>query len=167
MTGVPSIGDILMLSQLAWKIGCAFTAGSKGAPAQFSDVEQELKSLAATITLLAETLQEDDGLLARSDDKTRDGLTKILTCCSQSLSSLEAFVNQYQEVRRPDEAGGAIRRSWKSVLLKNYKTLMWTTEGGNIQSLRNMLALHTQSLSLAMQALQTYARAKLWRIPKC
>ena len=31
----PSVGDIIMLSQLAWKIGCAFTAGRAGAPAEF------------------------------------------------------------------------------------------------------------------------------------
>ena len=160
MSMTPSIGDILMLSQLAWKIGCAFTVGKKGAPSQFAEVEQELKNLATTTTLLANSLQEDDSLLARSDEKTRDGLAKILACCSQSLSSLEAFVDQYQEVRKPNEAGGAVRRSWKSVLIKNYKTIIWTTEGGNIQSLRSILALHTQSLSLAMQALQRYVWCK-------
>ena len=165
MSMTPLIGDILMLSQLAWKIGCAFTAGRKGAPAQFAEVEQELQSLAATVTLLADTLHEDDSLLAGSDEKTRDGLTKILGCCSQSLSNLEAFVKQYQEVRKSDEAGGITQRSWKTVLIKNYKTIIWTTEGGNIQSLRNMLALHTQSLSLAMQALQTYASSSLRKFP--
>ena len=76
-------------------------------------------------------------------------------CCRQTLDSLDAFVTQYQEVRKPDEVGGlATRRSWRQVLLKNYKTVMWTTEGGTIQSLRNMLAMHTQSISLTMQALQ-------------
>ena len=67
-----------MLSQLSWKIGCAFTAGRAGAPAQFREVENELKSLTTAITLLAESIDEDGGLLARSDAKTREGLDKIL-----------------------------------------------------------------------------------------
>lgn len=151
----PSIGDILMLSQLAWKVGCAFTAGRQGAPSQFQEIENELKGLTTAITLLAESLDEDGSLLARSDDKTREGLNKILGCCRQTLDDLDSFVNQYQEIKRPDEAGGlATQRTWRSVLIRNYKKIMWTTEGGGITSLRNMLAMHTSTISLTMQALQ-------------
>ena len=151
----PSIGDVLMLSQLAWRIGCAFTAGRAGAPAQFQEVENELKSLTTAVTLLAESLDKDGSLVARSDERTREGLDKILSCCRQTLDNLDAFVSQYQDIRRPDEAGGlATQRMWRSMLLRNYKKIMWTTEGGDIQSLRNMLAMHTQSISLTTQALQ-------------
>ncbi|MCJ1400113.1 hypothetical protein MMC11_003316 [Xylographa trunciseda] len=161
----PSIGDILMLSQLAWKIGCAFTAGQAGAPAQFQEVENELKSLTTAITLLAESLDEDGSLLARADERTREGLDKILGCCRQTLNDLDSFVSQYQEIRRFDEAGGlATQKSWRSVLLKNYKKIMWTTEGGSIQSLRNMLAMHTQSISLTLQALQTRSLSRLEKV---
>lgn len=86
-----SIGDILMLSQLSWKIGCAFTAGRSGAPSQFQEVENELKSLTTAITLLAESIDEDGGLLARSDAKTREGLDKILVFEERSTSD-EGFV---------------------------------------------------------------------------
>lgn len=151
----PSIGDVLMLSQLAWRLGCAFTAGRRGAPAEFQEVENELKSLTTAITLLAEALDEDGSLLARSEEKTKEGLEKILSCCRQTLDNLDAFINQYQEIRRPDEAGGlAPQRSWRQVIMRNWKTIMWTTEGGGVQSLRNMLAMHAQSISLTMHALQ-------------
>ena len=154
-----------MLSQLAWKIGCAFTAGRAGAPAQFQEVENELKSLTTAITLLAGSLDEDGSLLARSDERTREGLDKILGCCRQTLDDLDSFVSQYQEIRRFDEAGGlATQKSWRSVLLKNYKKIMWTTEGGSIQSLRNMLAMHTQSISLTMQALQSRSLSRLEKV---
>ena len=151
----PSIGDILMLSQLAWKVGCAFTAGRQGAPAQFQEVENELKSITTAVTVLAESLDEDGSLLARSDDKTREGLNKILGCCRQTLDDLDSFVNQYQEIKKADEADGlATQRTWRSVLIRNYKKIMWTTEGGGITSLRNMLAMHTSTISLTTQALQ-------------
>jgi hypothetical protein len=153
----PSVGDILMLSQLAWRIGCAFTAGRASAPAQFQEVENELKGLNQAIMLLAETLDEDGSLLQRADDKTKEGLDKILGCCRQTLDVLESFVIQYQEIKRPDEHGGlASQRTWRQVLVRHYKTITWTTEGGDIQQLRNKLQMHTQSISLTMQALQRY-----------
>lgn len=72
-----------MLSQLAWKLGCAFTSGRSGAPSEFQEVENELTSLTKAITLLTEALDKDDGILARADEKTKDGLDKILECCRQ------------------------------------------------------------------------------------
>lgn len=83
MAGLPSLGDIMLLSQLAWKIGCAFTSGRQGAPAEFQEVENELTSLTKAITLLTEVLDRDDSILVRADERTKDGLDKILECCRQ------------------------------------------------------------------------------------
>lgn len=159
MPFAPSIGDVMMLSQLAWKIGCAFTSGRAGAPAEFQEVENELTSLTRSLTLLAETLDKDDSIMARADEKTTEGLGKILECCKHTLDSLDSFVDAYQELRKPDGSGGLpAQRSWKwkQVLVKNYKKIWWTTEEGDIQALRNMLQVHVNSISLTMQALQRY-----------
>ena len=158
MAAPVSVGDILMLSQVAWRLTCAFTAGRANAPSQFQEVENELKGLTSSLTMLAESLDADGSLLARADGKTREGMVSILSCCSQSLDELDTFVNSYQDIRRVDQPGGghAVQRSWRSFFLKNYKTIIWTTEGGNIQSLRNMLAMHTQSITIAVEALQTF-----------
>lgn len=83
MTGIPSVGDILLLSSLAWKIGTAFTSGRSGAPAEFQEVENELESLTQSITMLADTLETDDSILERADDKTKEGLAKILDSCQE------------------------------------------------------------------------------------
>lgn len=73
----------MLLSQLAWKLGCAFTSGRSGAPSEFRAVENELTSLTKSITLLSEALDRDDSILARADEKTKDGLDEILECCRQ------------------------------------------------------------------------------------
>ena len=83
MAGIPSIGDIMLLSSLAWKIGTAFTSGRAGAPAEFREVENELDGLKKSITMLADTLDTDDSILARADDRTKEGLIKILDCCQE------------------------------------------------------------------------------------
>lgn len=154
MAGIPSIGDVLMLSQLAWRIGRAFTSGRAGAPTEFQEVESELRSLTKSLTLLAEALDHDDSVISRADEKTKEGLEKILECCRQTLETLDSFVSQYQEIKRPDGGiNAATQRSWKRLLIRNYKTICWTGEGGTIQALRNMLHMHVNSISLTMQAL--------------
>lgn len=184
MTSVLNIGDILMLSQLAWKIGRAFTAGRKGAPAEFLEVETEVSGLAKALKMLAETLFADNsgdateqaygngedvdgrrssgtgegegsGMLARAGAETRGGVEVILQSCRQTLRDLESLVEQYQVIRKHRTSGGfSIERSWSDLALSAYKKMLWTAEGGNIQALRNMLHMHTSTITLTMQALQ-------------
>ncbi|KAF9631322.1 hypothetical protein BFW01_g2184 [Lasiodiplodia theobromae] len=185
MAGILNIGDILMLSQLAWKIGRAFTAGRKGAPAEFVEVESEVNGLAKALKLLAETLFTDssdapatgdgDGadrraeyegggssMLARANAETRSGVEVILQSCRQTLKDLESLVEQYQVIRKHRTSGGfSIERSWSDLVLSAYKKMLWTAEGGNIQALRNMLHMHTSTINLTMQALQSKSLSRL------
>jgi hypothetical protein len=157
MAGIPSIGDILMLSQLAWKIGRAFTAGRKGAPAEFLEVETAVNSLAKALKLLAEALfaEADDSVLNKADQETQEGVATILTSCQRTVQDLDSLLDQYQVIKKHRTAGGfAIDRSWSDLVIAQYKTMLWTTEGGRIQDLRNMLQMHTSTITLTMQALQ-------------
>lgn len=65
-------------------------------------------------------------------------------------------MDQYQEVQKPDDEGSGGVRRWKPILIRNYKKIWWTTEGGNIQALRNMLQMHVHSISLTVHALQRW-----------
>ncbi|KAI1204995.1 uncharacterized protein F4807DRAFT_454253 [Annulohypoxylon truncatum] len=49
MPFTPSIGDVVMMAQIAWKLAQAFTKGRKSAPAEFCEVENQLYSLSATL----------------------------------------------------------------------------------------------------------------------
>ncbi len=80
----------------------------------------------------------------------------LLTQHQQTLENLQSLVDNYQEIRVPAGEGGATQRSWKSSVKKNYKKIYWTSEGGNIQALRNMLQMHLSSISLSIKALQRY-----------
>jgi hypothetical protein len=136
-TGIPSIGDVLLLSQLAWRIGFAFTASRPSAPPEFHDIEAELKTLTKALDLLAEALDDDDSVLVRADDKVRAGVNKALLNCQQSLEDLNAFVARYQEVKKPESEVGTRGiqgvKTWKVLLLKSWRSVWWTTEGGDIQ----------------------------------
>jgi hypothetical protein len=154
---VPSIGDILMLSQVAWKVGRAFTACRKDAPHEFQDVETEIGGLAKALKLLAETLhaESERDLFQNADREIQDGIGTILNSCQRTVNDLDSLVDQYQVIKKHRTVGGfAIERSWSDLVLAEYRTMLWTTEGGNLQALRELLQIHTNSMTVLTQALQ-------------
>lgn len=135
-----SIGDILMLSQTAWKIGRAFTQGKKSAPAEFAEVEREANGLSEALKLVAETLHTDGSVLSHADNHTQGAVNAILESAHRTLEDLDSFVDRYQVIKKKATNGGfVVERSWSDVVVANYKTFKWTTEGGDITELRNML----------------------------
>lgn len=160
---VCSVGDILMLSQTAWKIGRAFSKGKKGAPSEFGEVEREANGLSEALKLVAATLHTDGSLLAQADDETRSAVNTILESAGRTLEDLESFVERYHVIKKDKTSAGgfAVERNWSEVVLANYKTFKWTTEGGNINDLRNMLQMHATSINLIMQALQSKSLSRL------
>ncbi|KAF1837830.1 hypothetical protein BDW02DRAFT_636866 [Decorospora gaudefroyi] len=154
---VPTIGDILMLSQVAWKIGRAFSASRKQAPTEFQDVEAEIGGLAKALKLLAETLhaESEKNLVNSADSEIQNGISTIWTSCQRTVNDLDSLIDQYQVIKKHRTVGGfAIERSWSDLVLAEYKTMMWTTEGGNLGNLRDLLQMHTSSMTVLTQALQ-------------
>ncbi|KAK3076054.1 hypothetical protein LTR53_000099 [Teratosphaeriaceae sp. CCFEE 6253] len=158
-----SVGDILMLSQTAWKIGRAFTKGKTSAPSEFAEVEHEANGLPEALKLVAETLHTDGGILLQADGDTKNAVNTILESARRPLSDLESFVDRYQVIRKEKTNGGGfvVERSWSEVVLASYRTFKWTTEGGDITELRNMLGTPTNTINLVMQALQSRSLARL------
>ena len=160
-----SVHDILLLSQQAWSIGRAFTKGKHGALEEFAEVEREANGLSDALKLTCETLHKDGSVLSRAGLETRKAVNAILESAQRTLDDLESFVDRYQVIRKRQTNGGfVVEKSWSEVLMANYKTCTWTTEGGNITDLRNMLQMHTNTIILTMQALQSQSLDRLERI---
>ena len=157
-----SVGDILMLSQTAWKIGRAFTKGKSSAPEEFGEVEREANGLSDALKLTAEALHADGSILSRSEPETRAAVNSILESAGKTLEDLESFVERYSVIRKRETNGGfVVEKSWSEAIMANWKTFKWTTEGGDITELRNMLQMHTNTINLTMQALQSRSLARL------
>ena len=138
-----------MLSQTAWRIGRAFKQGKTSAPAEFSEVEREADLLSEALRVVAETLNGNASLLL---DKAEEitALSSILDSVQRTLEDLESFVARYRIVKPQTR-----ERSWSDLVLTNYKTIIWTTEGGDISALRDMLHVQANTINLTMQALQS------------
>jgi len=120
--------------------------------------------LSDALKITAETLHEDGSILSRAEPETRSAVNSILESAARTLGDMESFVDRYQVVRKRETSGGfVVEKSWSEVILANYKTFKWTTEGGNLTDLRNMLQMHTNTLQLTMQAMQSRSLARLER----
>lgn len=152
MVGNIKIGDCLMLSQKSWRCSRSFT-GTKDAPVEFKEIEQELARLAKSLKLLAECLfaEGTEILLGLAEEFTRNGIVLILDYCKHTLTNLESLIEQYQS---PSANGFAVQKGWSAMVLQNYKDLMWTVDGGSIFILRDLLHMHVSTTAVVRQALE-------------
>ncbi|KAK4114597.1 hypothetical protein N656DRAFT_821227 [Canariomyces notabilis] len=77
-------------------------------------------------------------------------ISKILENCFQTLKHLEEIVDKYESVdEQPDPSKPRLKR-WSTGFIKNYKKIAWTTEAGDLGTLRSQLMIHTNSLHLVL-----------------
>jgi hypothetical protein len=152
-----SVGDTLMLSQVAWRLGRAFAAGRSNSPHEFREVELELGRLTKSLKLLAESLflDEVESIIAMADYSTRAGIATVVQFCKRSLDDLESLIDEYQIVRKSRTSSGyAVERAWSELVVSQFKDMIWTAEGGTIHDLRDLLHVHTSTLAVVRQALE-------------
>jgi hypothetical protein len=146
-----------MLSQVSWRLGRAFTAGRSNAPHEFREVETELGRLTKSLKLLAESLflDEVESIIAQANYSTRAGIETVLQFCKRSLDDLESLIDEYQIVQKSRTSSGyAIERAWSNLIVSQFKTMIWTAEGGTMHDLRNRLHMHTSTIAVIRQALE-------------
>lgn len=131
--------------------------GREYAPTEFQAVGTDVTSLAQALKQIAETLQSDadDSLIHKSLQQTQDGIATILSSCQRTVRDLDSLVDRYQVTRKHRTVGGfAIERSWSDLVLSQYETIIWTTQGGSLDDLSSLLQMHTRSIRLLAEAIQ-------------
>jgi len=165
-----SVGDIILLGKIAYKVARALSSGSKSAPAEFAEVQALLFSLKESFDLLSQTLAERDrseeGSGPQNPGESRSerqpGLANILTSCRDVLVHLESFVEKYSVLDSTTEDQQEPRtRTLREDLKKSWKKVAWTKEGGDIAKLKQTLIAHTNALHLAI----TVINGQVFSIP--
>jgi hypothetical protein len=154
---VPNTGDLLMLSQVTWKVSRAFAAGQKNAPIEFKAVETEISNLAKELKQIAETLHNGPGnsLIQEAGEDVQHDIATILDSCRRAVHDLETLVDHNQVIKKHRTVGGfAIERAWSDSVLAEYATMSWTAEGGDMRDLRDLLELHKSFIILLTRTLQ-------------
>jgi hypothetical protein len=167
MTSPVSIGDAIMLSQLAYTIGRAFSSGRKSAPAEFHEVQNQLFALGGALGLLAndrsEKLKSGPGEASHAPKEEKavteqdEILEQMISNCKETLTHLETLVNKYMEIDPNAQTSAQTAfKSWRQDVRKNWKKIKWTTEGGDLDKLRNNLAVHVNGLTLALSVMHRF-----------
>jgi hypothetical protein len=155
-----SVGDAILLAQIAWGIGQAFTSGRKSAPAEFAEIHDLLFTLTEALKVLARDLPDNNQVSQaeradRSEDEVAEAdnalLAQMIMNCRSTLTHLKAMVDEYMVM--DDKTGQKDQKKWKDEVKKNWKKLLWTREGGDIVKLKTTLTAHINGLNLALSAI--------------
>jgi hypothetical protein len=159
-----SVGDAILLAQIAWGIGQAFTSGRKGAPAEFKEIQDLLFTLSEALKLLARDLPDSDNVAqgrgaeeeGATDEAEADSalLAQMIMNCRSTLTHLKAMVDKYMELDKSN--GQKEQKKWKDEAKRGWKMLLWTREGGDIIKLKTTLTAHINGLNLALSALNKW-----------
>lgn len=147
-----SIGDVLMLSKLAWDISQAFTSGRKSAPAEFQEVQNQLSSLTHALESLKSLSRVSTG---QDNEGPVSSIAPILQNCRFTLEHLDALVKKYMIIEN-DGSGDSEKKRWREEIRKNWKKVRWTREGGDLTRLQHNLGVHINSLNLTIAVLNRY-----------
>lgn len=155
MASFMSAGDIFQLSQIAWGIGRSFTTGTKPCPLEFHQIKSAADELSDVLQSLSDTLDTNGELLASAPPSLQDAIKTIVQSARITLENLEALVDRYRVVSKTQTAAGfVVGKDWSDIVLNNYKRMFWTAEKGDIEALRDMLQMHSNTIALTVKALQ-------------
>jgi len=153
-----SVGDAVLLAQIAYNLGKAFSSGRKSAPVEFSEIQDLLYTLSEALKLLSRDLPDDalvDGSSVPHEDVEADGenalLSQMIINCRGTLTHLNTLVEKYMDLDSSAQQKG--ERRWKDIARKNWKMVIWTKEGGDIAKLKVTLTAHINGLNLAVGAI--------------
>jgi hypothetical protein len=146
-----SIGDSILLAQIAWRLAQTFTKGRQSAPVEFQEIENELYSLSAALT--ATQGNATQSIDPTSSEKTQHGVTQdliehIVRNCEHTLAHLEEIVKKYMIVLEQTDTQKPKLERWSHSIRKNWRKIEWTTEKGDLNTLRSQIMVHTNSLNL-------------------
>src|SRR6266480_180530 len=150
-----SVGDAILLSQIAYNLGVALTSGRRAASAEFSEIQDLLYTLSRALNLLAHDLPGEES--TKTDREETDGedatLQQMIANCRGTLRHLENLVVKYRDIDMKLNPQKAERR-WKEEawIRVNWKKLLWTKESGEIAKIKVSLTTHINGVNLAVGA---------------
>ncbi|KAK5654914.1 hypothetical protein OQA88_6670 [Cercophora sp. LCS_1] len=153
MASPVSIGDVIAMAKIAKSIALAFSKGAKSAPAEFREVENQLLSLSAALMALQDSRDGVAGLSVPTLSPGNPGgqsVGHILKSCFETLKHLEKIVEKYSDIGQQQDPSKPRFYRWSQELIRNYKKIAWTTEAGDLATLRSNLMIHTNSLDLVL-----------------
>ncbi|ORY07931.1 hypothetical protein BCR34DRAFT_603732 [Clohesyomyces aquaticus] len=163
MASPVSIGDAILLSKLAYRLGHALTIGRKSAPEGLEEVQNQLYSLGRALEYVASRLSTKQTgqdpvsgpawtVYPKNED---EAIEQVVRNCKNTLERLETLVEKYNDLQqRPaQEVNRESGTGWQSNLKTNLKKVRWTMQGEELDAIREDLHVHIASLNLLISGM--------------
>jgi hypothetical protein len=159
-----SVGDIILCSQIAYRLFSAVTDGRKKASRDLKELEDSLFGLYCALNHLK---RDHETILAKASTspggnagQVHTQLGYMITACLETLKELDKDTGEYRdaapEASRP-EFGNQLSisavpssRPTKESLRTQWKRVLWDLRGESLSKYRSKLQSHTDAINLLL-----------------
>ncbi|KAI4919451.1 hypothetical protein J4E90_001585 [Alternaria incomplexa] len=153
-----SIGDIILLSQLAYDLYATVSSGRKAASRDLKELEEVLFSLKCALDHLK---QASSGVLARpgfqhGGSELKEKLDVMIGSCASTLQELDSVTKKYRDVEIQANKGKTKLRTLDDVkksMKVNWQRVRWDREKQSLQQYREKLKSHTDAINLMLTSI--------------
>ncbi|KAF7672366.1 hypothetical protein GT037_009397 [Alternaria burnsii] len=150
-----SIGDIILLSQLAYNLYASISSGRQAASRDLKELEEVLFSLKCALDHLGEVSND---VLARPGFRYggsgfKEKLDVMINSCASTLQELDSVTKKYRDVESKADKGKSKLRTLEDVkksIQVNWQRVRWDYEKQSLQEYREKLKSHTDAINLLL-----------------
>ncbi|KAF8248967.1 hypothetical protein K440DRAFT_599428 [Wilcoxina mikolae CBS 423.85] len=137
-----SIGDILLLSQLSYKLYGVLTSDRQSAPSTLRELSTSVFGLRCALEHLSQHLSTSK--LPPGTTKMHANLSLMITNCGDTLGELDRVLKSYEEKVIVKEKGtrGKMKREWNRI--------MWSVEEKGLSEIRGKIMQHTEGIQMVV-----------------
>jgi hypothetical protein len=144
------VGDIIAVTQLAWK--CVKNA--REACGEHDALTREVNSLHSLLSQLQLEKASPESLLNQPDDDRNEELNRLVANCEEVLNEIDAILNKYPALNGVKH--GTEKRTWQKVKFGN-------DEMKDLIKLRQKMGHHTQAIVLFCNLLSMGSQGRVER----
>jgi hypothetical protein len=151
-----SIGDIVLCSQIAYRLITAATSGRKNAPRDLEELEHTLLALRFSITHLQKTFAVTLSRNTNVEPNTADiqqHLGFMIRSCRQTLEDLERVTAKYRDTIKDSTSIQSTSSPGYTPLTKlkiEWRRFVWDLRGESLTRYRQKLETHTAAINLML-----------------
>ena len=135
-----SIGDVILLTQLAWKT----VTNTRKACGEYDDLTQQVLGLHVVLSRLQQEVEKPESLFQRRDS-WKEELGSIATGCHKALGLLNQVLDKYNALSEREKSR---KKLWQQIRFGNGQIM-------NITELRGKLTYYSSAMSLVLNMMLT------------
>ncbi|KIY04092.1 uncharacterized protein Z520_00784 [Fonsecaea multimorphosa CBS 102226] len=161
------VGDIILLSQLSYKLYGTLTSGRRNASRELKELEHVLFGLRCALDHLrhvAEDISKAASISGSSDSHGREmqqSLDQMIQNCAMTLEDLDNATKRYRDNamiydnERDSDSGRGVqkrRRQLRDAVTSNWAKIRWDMDKDSLKTYRDRLQSHVDNINMVLGA---------------